>query len=51
MKLDFWQLKMEKLPHTEDLSLKKESGKHKKKWDWDTPKIKFLFVTVLKERF
>jgi len=31
MKLEFWQQKMEKLLHTEDPSLKKESGKHKKK--------------------
>ena len=31
MKLKFWQLKVEKLLHTEDPSLKKESGKHKKK--------------------
>ena len=36
---------MEKLLHTEDPSLKKESGKHKKKWNWATQKIKFLFVT------
>ena len=32
MKLNFWLLKVEKLLHTEDTSLKKESGKHKKKW-------------------
>ena len=31
MKQNFWQQKMEKLIHTEDPSLKKESGKHKKK--------------------
>ena len=31
MKPNFWQLKVEKLLHTEDPSLKKESGKHKKK--------------------
>ena len=28
-KLNLWQLKMEKQFHTEDPSLKKESGKHK----------------------
>jgi len=31
MKPNFWLLKVEKLLHTEDPSLKKESGKHKKK--------------------
>ena len=31
MKPNFWQLKVEKLLHTEDPSLKKESEKHKKK--------------------
>jgi len=31
MKLNFWQLIVEKLLHTEDPSLKKESAKHKKK--------------------
>ena len=31
MKPNFWQLKVEKLLHTEDLSLKKESRKNKKK--------------------
>jgi len=31
MKPNFWQLKTENLLHTEDPSLKKESGKQKKK--------------------
>ena len=30
MRPNFWLLKVEKLLHNEDLSLKKESGKHKK---------------------
>ena len=41
---------MEKLLHTEDPSLKKESGKHKKEWNWKTKKFKFLFGTDQKER-
>jgi len=45
MKPKFWQQKMEKLLHTEDPSLKKESGKHKKKCNLETQKIKFLVVT------
>ena len=45
MKPNFGQQKMEKLLHTEDPSLKKESGKHLKKLSWETQKIKFLFVT------
>ena len=45
MKPNFWLLKVEKLLHTEDPSLKKESGKHKKKWNWKTQKIKFFFET------
>ena len=28
----------------------KESGKHKKKWNWKTQKFKFLFGTDQKER-
>ena len=33
-------------------SLKKESGKHKKKWNWKTQKIKFFFETdQLREGF
>ena len=31
IKPNFWQKKIEKLLHKEDTSLKKESGKHKKK--------------------
>jgi len=31
MKLNFWQQKMDNLFHTDDPSLKKESGKHKEK--------------------
>jgi len=45
MKHNFWLLKVEKLLHTGDPSLKKESGKHKKKWNWKTQKIKFFFET------
>ncbi len=45
MKPNFWQLKEEKLLDTEDPSLKKELGKHKKKCNRNTQKIKFFFVT------
>ncbi len=45
MKPNFWQLKVEKLPNTEDPSLKKESGKHKKKSNWKIQKIRFFFET------
>ena len=45
MKPNFWQQKMEKLFHTKDPFLKKESGKQKKKSNQMIQKIKFLFVT------
>ncbi len=45
MKPKFWLLKVEKLLHTEDPFLKKESGKHKKKSILKTQKIKFFFET------
>ncbi len=41
---------MEKLLHTEDPSLKKESGTQKKKSNQKIQKIKFLFVTDQKKR-
>ena len=47
MKPNFWLQKVEKLLHIEDPSLKKESGKHKKKWNWKTQKIKVFFETDL----
>ena len=45
MKPSFWQQKMEKLLHIKDLSLKKESGKHKEKLILKNQKIKLLFVS------
>ena len=45
MKPNFWLLKVEKLLHTEDPSLKKESGKHKKKSNLNNQKINFFFET------
>ena len=47
MKPNFWQLKVEKLLHIEDQSLKKESGKHKKNEIERFNKLNFLKKIIL----